>query len=349
MRKSGVIDKSVKPRTLGSRIFKYFLIGIGSVVLLFVVFAAWIYFSIIAGPDLMEISDFHPFKSLQDKTQYLALENKMAIKWPVVSEEKTVRTSYGQTFMRISGPENGQPLILLPGGGANSLIWKANIEALSTTYRTYALDNIYDFGRSVFTRKLETSIDYSQWLDELFDTLSLENNIRIIGYSYGGWVTGIYAIHHPERLDRVILIAPAFLIQPITKDSIWRMFLGVLPSKYCIRSSIYWIWDDLVNNSKKGKEIADERVEYVYTALKSFKFKIGVEPITLDDTDLKKLNMPVLFLIGEHEKVCNPKLVIDRLNKVAPKIKIELISGTGHDLMFTHTDKVNNAMLDFLK
>ncbi len=345
----GAIDTSIKRRTIGSRIIKSILLGIGSFFLLLLAFAVWIYFSLIAGPDVMDISDFHPFKSPEAKTQYLAFEDTMAKKWPIVSEEKTVRTSYGLTFMRISGPVDGQPLVLLPGGGSNSLIWQANIKALSSVYRTYALDNIYDFGRSVYTRKMETPDDFSQWLDELFDTLSLGNNIRIAGYSYGGWVTGVYATSHPDRLSRVILIAPAFLIQPITKDFVWDMILAIIPCKYTIRRSLYSVWNDLANSGKEGKEIVDERVEYVYIAMKSFKFKTGVEPIMLTDTDMKKLTMPVLFLIGEHDSVCNPQLAIHRLNTVAPGIKTELFSGTGHDLMFTHTEKINKTMLDFLK
>jgi pimeloyl-ACP methyl ester carboxylesterase len=345
----GAIDTSVNRRSLCSRILKYLFIGMGSFIFLLLAFAAWIYFSLIAGPSIMDISDYHPFKSSEAKIRYLAFEDKMAKKWPIISEEKTVRTSYGQTFMRISGPVNGQPLVLLPGGGSNSLIWQANIKALSSVYRTYALDNIYDFGRSVYTREMKTPNDFSQWLDELFDTLSLGKNIRIAGYSYGGWVTGIYATSHPERLSRVILIAPPFLIQPITNDFIWNMIIGILPCKYTMRRSLYSAWNDLAKSGKEGKEIVDDRVEYVYIAMKSFKFKTGVEPIMLTDADLNKLTMPVLFLIGEHEIVCNPQLAINRLNKVAPGIKTELISGTGHDLMFTHTDKVNNAMLDFLK
>jgi pimeloyl-ACP methyl ester carboxylesterase len=344
-----VIDTSIKRRTLRYRFLKYVCFGIGSFLLILLTFAVWIYFSLIAGPSIMDISDYHPFKSSEAKIRYLAFEDKMAKKWPIISEEKTVRTSYGQTFMRINGPVNGQPLVLLPGGGSNSLIWQANIKALSSVYRTYALDNIYDFGRSVYTRKMETPNDYSKWLDELFDTLSLGKNIRIAGYSYGGWVTGIYATNHPERLSRVILIAPPFLIQPITNEFIWNMIIGILPCKYTIRHSLYSVWNDLAKSGKEGKEIVDDRVEYVYIAMKSYKFKTGVEPIMLTDADLHKLAMPVLFLIGEHESVSNPQLTINRLNKVAPGIKTELISGTGHDLMFTHTDKVNNAMLDFLK
>lgn len=297
----------------------------------------------------MRISEYHPFKSIKTKTQYLAFEDNMLKKWPVISEEKTVKTSFGQTFIRISGPVDGLPLVLLPGGGSNSLIWQANIKVLSSIYRTYALDNIYDFGRSVYTRKMETHADFTQWLDELFDNLLIGQNIRIIGYSYGGWITGNYAAKHPERLSRVILIAPAFSIHSITRAFIWDMILSILPFKYTRKRSLYSAMKDLVRSSKEGKEIVDERVEYFNLAMKSFKFKFGVAPNMLTDTELKNLTMPVLYLIGEHDTVCKPDLAIERLSKVAPEIKTELFTDTGHDLMFTHTEKINKLMLDFLK
>lgn len=297
----------------------------------------------------MEISEFHPFKSLNAKAKYFAFEEKMLKKWPVVSEEKTVKTSYGDTFIRISGPRDGLPLILLPGGGSNSLIWQANIKSFSSIYRTYALDNIYDFGRSVYTRKMETHDDFSNWLDELFDGLSLKQNIRIAGYSYGGWVTANYAVKHPERLCRVILIAPAFSVHDITKSFIWDMILSILPFKYTKKCSLYSAMNDLVKSGKEGKEIVDERVEYFNLAMKSFKFKLGVPPNKLTDAELMNLTMPVLFLIGENDRVCKPDHAIARLNKVAPAIKTELFRNTGHDLMFTHTDKINALMLEFLK
>jgi pimeloyl-ACP methyl ester carboxylesterase len=341
--------KSQKRSGLGLRILKYFLLGMGSIVLLLLALVSWIYISLIAGPDLMEMSDFHPFKSSSAKTRYLAFEDQMAKKWPIVSEEKTVRTSYGLTFLRISGPVNGQPLVLLPGGGTNSLIWQANIEALSTVYRTYALDNIADFGRSVFTRKIETADDYSQWLDELFNTLDLGSNIRLMGYSYGGWITSQYAIRHSDRLSKVVLVAPAFTVLPVSGGFMFRMLIGILPSKALIRSTIYWVWDDLVKSGPAGKAIADERVEFLSIAYKSFKFKAGVNPIVLDNSDLKKLKMPVLFLMGENEKICDPHQAIDRLKKVVPGVQTQLFNGTGHDLLFTHADKMNVLVLEFLK
>ncbi|MFB6319629.1 alpha/beta fold hydrolase [Saccharicrinis sp. FJH54] len=297
----------------------------------------------------MKTSDYHPFKSLKAKTRYLAFEDEMIKKWPIAFEEKTVKTSYGQTFMRISGPNNGKPLVLLPGGGSNSMIWYPNIKALSSYYKTYALDNIYDFGRSIYTKKMETYHDFTHWLDELFNNLSLGQNIRIAGYSYGGWVASNYAAANPERLSKVILIAPAFSIQPITKSFIWNMVLSLLPLKYTRRLALYSVWKDLLKSGEEGKEIVDERVDYFNVAIKCFKFKMGVQPNMLTDDDLNKLKMPVLYMIGEHDNVCKPERAIERLNSIAPKIETELIQNTGHDLMYTHTEKINKLMLDFLE
>lgn len=345
--KNKLVDKSVKPRSSGSKIFKYFLIGTGSISLLFIAFFAWIYLSLFSGPGPMEISEFHPFRSAKAKTRYLAFEDTMAKKWPIISEERIVKTSFGKTFMRISGPVDAPPLVLLPGGGSNSLILRANIKALSEEYRTYALDNIYDYGRSVYTRKIETGRDFANWLDELFDTLGLGKDIRILGYSYGGWVASQYALYHPERLNHVVLIAPAFTVLPLTSEFLMRMVATLIPVRYFKERIMYWVWKDLSQMGDSGKEIVEDRIDYYQMALKCFKFKQPVNPTVLTDSELINLKMPVLYLVGEHETAYNAKNAINRLNKVNPNIRTELIYGTGHDLLFTHTEIVNQKILDF--
>lgn len=294
------------------------------------------------------MSDFHPFKSPQAKAAYLAFEDRLAEKWPVVSELKSVRTSFGATFMRISGPADAPPLVLLPGGGSCSLIWSANIEALSREYRTYALDNIYDYGRSVYTRKMRSGGDMAAWLDELFDVLRLGGDIRIAGYSFGGWVTSQYALHHPQRLRRVALIAPAATVLPLPGPYIRRMITTLIPVRYFSKKIMYWVWKDLARMGESGRQIVEDRIDYYRLAMKSFKFKQPVSPTVLTDDDLRKLTMPALFMVGGNETAYDAKDAVGRLKRVNPKIRTEWIPGTGHDLMFTHTEKVNRLLLGFL-
>jgi pimeloyl-ACP methyl ester carboxylesterase len=343
------IGKSKKRPTVISRIVKYLLIGIGSVSLVLIAFVAWIYISVFSGPGPMEFSDFHPFKSAKAQARYLAFEDRIAKRWPIISEERLVQTSFGKTFMRISGPVDAPPLVLLPGGGSCSLIWSANIKALSEKYRTYALDNIYDFGRSVYSRRIASGNDFAGWLDELFDTLRLGNKIRIIGYSYGGWVASQYALYHPERLTHGVFIAPAYTILPMTDEMLWSMVASLLPVRYFKQKAMDDIWKDLAKTGKEGRDILDERVEYVEMAFSTFKFKEPVNPTILSDSELQNFKVPLLYIVGSNEMIYNADSAINRLRTVAPRIQTELISGTGHDVMFTHTEIVNQKILNFLK
>ncbi|UCC40417.1 MAG: hypothetical protein JSV96_02910, partial [Candidatus Aminicenantes bacterium] len=71
----------------------------------------------------------HPFRSEKAKETYLTYYDEHAKRWPIASECKLVKTSFGQTFVRISGPEGGPPLVLLPGDSENSLAWIPQIAA----------------------------------------------------------------------------------------------------------------------------------------------------------------------------------------------------------------------------
>jgi len=90
----------------------------------------------IAGHTFMDVSAHHPFRSAKAKEMYLESYYRMSMQWPVASETQFVETSFGRTFIRMSGPIDGPPLVLLPGANATSLMWFPNIEALSESYRT---------------------------------------------------------------------------------------------------------------------------------------------------------------------------------------------------------------------
>ena len=156
---------------------------------------------------------YHPFRSQQAKETYLAYYDEHSKRWPIASETKIVKTSFGQTFVRVGGPKDGLPLVLLPGDSENSLAWIPVIAALSAEFRTFALDHIFDIGRSIYTRPMQKPNDFVQWLDELFTALEL-NNVNLMGHSYGGWQASLYALAFPQRLEKLILLAPAATVLP---------------------------------------------------------------------------------------------------------------------------------------
>jgi pimeloyl-ACP methyl ester carboxylesterase len=122
----------------------------------------------------MGIAAYYPYRSREARTEYLASYDQMAQDWPVPSECRMIPTSWGETLVRISGPPDAPPLVLLPGMAASSLLWAPNIAALSARYRTYVVDRNGDVGRSTCSRVMTSVDDVVNWLDELFTALAPE-------------------------------------------------------------------------------------------------------------------------------------------------------------------------------
>jgi pimeloyl-ACP methyl ester carboxylesterase len=65
--------------------------------------------------------------------------------------------------------------------------------------------------------------------------------------------------------------------------------------------------------------------------------------------ELKSIKVPTLYLVGEHEKIYSAQKAVQRLHKVAPQIKTEVIPDAGHDLTIVQAEMVNKKLLEFLK
>lgn len=123
-------------------------------------------------------------------------------------------TTFGATRIAEAGMHNPETVILMHGIGGHLEAYAKNIVALSDHYHTVA----YDFvGHGLSAKPI---VDYTplllvQHLGELMDALNLER-AHLCGESLGGWVSGLFAARHPERVRRLILNTSAGL--PIISD-----------------------------------------------------------------------------------------------------------------------------------
>ena len=175
----------------------------------------------------MEVNPFYPFRSVETRDEYLGRYERYAARWPIPSETRTVDTRYGPTFVRLGGPESAPPLVLLPGATTTGLSWSGMIEPLSKDYRTCAVDNICDVGRSALTRPMRSVADLVQWLGELFTGLGFEK-VNLMGASYGAWMTAQMALLRPERLRRAVWVEPGAVVLNTQWSFFARAFIGFL-------------------------------------------------------------------------------------------------------------------------
>ena len=295
----------------------------------------------------MQLSDHHPFRSAEARRQYLASYDQRAQRWPVACETRMVETSFGRTFVRTSGPAEAPPLVLLHGAMTNSLMWEPFIEALSACCWTYAVDGQWDIGRSVYTRPLKGPDDYVSWLHELFTALSPGARISLVGISLGAWQSCLYALRHPDRVAKMVVLSLAGVVLRLRWMFMFRTILSAL-SRGLQRGYRYWMFGDSMRKGGTSRRLVEEITDDGYLAMRILLRGKIVNPRVFTDPELQSLQMPILYLVGEHERIYSPRKAVQRLNRVAPGIKTEIIPQVGHDMM-AQAELVSRKAVEFLK
>jgi pimeloyl-ACP methyl ester carboxylesterase len=150
------------------------------------------------------------YKSPAVKAQFLQIYDEKMAEWPIPYEDVFVDTQYGRVHAIASGPEDTSAMLLLHASGVASWSWKYNVEGLSQTYRTYAIDLIGDAGKSEFTgleHILKDGKDQAALYAEITDKLGISKTF-LVGASEGGFIATNFALYYPERVEKWPYSAP---------------------------------------------------------------------------------------------------------------------------------------------
>lgn len=286
-----------------------------------------------------------PFRSAEAREEYLAHYDRRAARWPVPSVVRTVPTSFGDTFVRVSGPSDGPPLVLLPGMSSSGLMWETLVEPLARRHQTYAVDSVADVGRSVPSRDVRSAADFAQWVDELLAGLHL-HGVSLVGMSYGAWIAAHASLLRPERLRRVVWIAPAAVVARLSILWVLVALLSGL-SRWIHRRFTYWMFADAAR-TREGRAVAEELIADTQVMIRCYAPRPMVPPSTLSDAQLRAIRVRTLLLVGEHETVGSATRAVRRVRAVAPQIEAQLVPGAGHDLPIAQRDETIRRVLAFL-
>src|SRR5450756_2405370 len=103
--------------------------------------------------------------------------------------------------------QDAQDVILIHGLMDSALNWSKNIDALAQAHRVWAIDLI-GFGFSSRVTAPTYSLKYfARTVREFMDAQGIER-ANIVGHSLGGAVALELALDEPQRVERLILIAP---------------------------------------------------------------------------------------------------------------------------------------------
>jgi len=300
-------------------------------------------------------TSFHPFRSEGDRAAFHSFYAERARDWPQPSESRFVNTPSGQTFVRVSGPAAAPPLVLLAGARGTSLMWAPHVAALSRCHRVYALDIITDIGLSTPRRDFKTPDDHLRWLDEVFGVLEPDRPLDLMGISYGGWLSALYAFRFPHRVRKAVLLAPGGAVHRMSLAFCLRVAMLCLPvpgprradRPGALQRILRWMFGDTFRCGEAGRAHIDWLAGQI-DAGRFYARSWMMWPTVLSDAEWGRFSVPALLLVGENEKIYSARKVKKRMDRVAPAVRTEIVPGAGHDLTFVKRDLVVEKVLAFL-
>ena len=287
--------------------------------------------------------DDYVFKRKSDKKAYIDSYNKSLQLWDVAYQEENIQTTYGTAHVIVTGPKEGSSIILLHGMDASSTMWYPNIKALSKNHRVYAIDFLNEVGKSQSTQESLSTEEIANWYNEIFNHYKLKN-FDVIGASKGGWLAMLLASQKGSKIDKLVLLSPAQTFNNIDKagKASSALFLKTFPSKKKLKKTLdaFSYYPEKINPVYKNQfYLANKHAK----ANSSF---LQMQPYS--DSDLKKITIPVLVVIGDHD-IINSNETLIRANKYLVNSKTETVKNAGHFLSIDQSQTVNKLILDFLK
>jgi pimeloyl-ACP methyl ester carboxylesterase len=287
-------------------------------------------------------ADSSVFKTKEGENLYLAAYAKALTLWPVKHEEIDIKTGFGKAHVTISGPERGNPLVLLHGMNASSTMWYPNIEMLSKDHRVYAIDFIAEPGRSVQEKEFGLNEDIGNWYKEIFQKLRLKD-FSIVGGSRGGWITTRLALDPEIKINKIVLISPAQTFIQVKPNG------GVLKNlKFALSPEKSQLEQTLQTLSTDPDKLEKLWTEQYLIAVKHVKKEPDVlKMMTYTDKELASIKIPVLVMVGDND-IFNNENSIKRAKKHIPNVEAEIIKNSGHFVSFDQPKLVNERILNFL-
>lgn len=282
-------------------------------------------------------------EALRDR--YFAACDAVYALGPAPQGESVVATRFGTTHVYRYGPADPDaaariPVVLVHGAGGNSSQWYPNVAALSAERPVHAVDTVGDPGRSVQHEPIHQPERAAQWLDETLDGLGLDR-VHLVGASYGGWLALNQALHRPGRLASVTLLDPGGLEKVGVRFFSW-VFLSLLATfapKAMRPRLAAWLEQPVL--------VVPELRTMVRLGVRAYRIRRPA-PLPLTEPELRSIRTPLYVLLGKRSLLVHPERQRERVPRLVPGARVEIVADTGHGPQIDHAAQVNSRMLSFM-
>lgn len=271
----------------------------------------------------------------------------------------------GTTYQtRVIEAGEGPALVLIHGNGGHAESYARNVRRLGANgYRAMAIDLLWHGMSSKPPFRPDMVPAYAEQIIDLLDAEGIER-AHLEGESLGGWVCLWLALHHPDRVDKIILNTTAGIrwesgsVEEDTaggREALRNRTLDALndPSKAKVRTRLEWLVADPATVTEELIELrhhmmttADGRAAQLQIAENSFGFGSG-RLAEIPESRLPEVAAETLVLWTEHNPGHGPDTG-RRLASLIPRAEFQLIPDAGHWPQWEQPIVHDTAVLAFL-
>jgi pimeloyl-ACP methyl ester carboxylesterase len=240
-----------------------------------------------------------------------------------VLEERAFEVGDVQVRYRVAG--SGPPTVLVHGLAGSWRWWEPVVEQLATSLRVYLVD-LPGFGSA----RGQTFVlgDAPSYVRSFIAEIGLER-ANLVGYSLGGAVCARVAALWPQTVDRLVLAAPAGLLDRRHPAQY------ALPLAAALRHA---------RPAFLRVVLADSLRAGVLTLYHAVTQLLGEDALR---DELNSINAPTLLIWGDKDPLV-PLRVAREYERAIPHARLVVFDGVGHIAMAERPKEFAHAILDFL-
>ena len=237
----------------------------------------------------------------------------------------------------------GEPLVVIHGGGGGAGEWLQSVAELSEHYRIYVPD-LPGFGRSQMPDGNYGILEFVNFLEDFTHGLGLKR-FHLVGHSVGGGIALHYAVKFPHKIAKLVLVNSMSLGKEIA------LWVSVLSSCVFCRS--------LAVAAAAVLDAVKWLVNLVYAPLKFMnpfpraKINLGAGMAMLQEqaevlvNQFSQLMIPTLLVWGANDSIV-PVSNAYNAARLIPDCQLHVFEGCGHSVYKQKVKEFSHLLTTFL-
>lgn len=237
----------------------------------------------------------------------------------------------------------GRPMVLLHGAFMTiDGNWSELIPELSKTRKVIAIE-LQGHGHTQYSDRTLSHAALASDVAGVMDYLKIDS-ADVVGYSMGGSVAYAFAIQHPERLRKLVIISSTY------KSSGWLPEVNdafkTWKPEFFLNTPMKTAYDAVAPDTTKWVNFIEQMIAFAKT------------PFDLGDSNIAKITAPVLIISGDNDGLDKIELMktykllgggITADMQPMPKSQLAIVPAQGHVSLVMQTATILSYLNNFLK